>query len=488
MQTYAEVLEHWKKIETLSSAQSILYWDMETYMPEGSTPARQAHLTLMSSLIHQWTNDPKFKEAVLSQKIIASTDIEKRNLELWTKSILVSSAVDEKFVAKFSKISTECNVKWRAAKKESNFQSIEPIFKELVSLCRENLEKIKNLPELKSRYADKSLYGVAFDQFEPGLEISDMEKLLTSLTRGTKDRLPEFLEKSKKNKKEIQINPQLINKEFCKDLMSKFAFDFTKGRLDESTHPFCGGTTGDVRLTTRLNPTDAVEDLFSTLHELGHALYEQGLPEKTAYEPAGKACSMGVHESQSRFLENFIGRSRAFTQYLSRKLNVNADALYSRLNPVKLDYIRVDSDEVTYNFHILLRFEIERDLMEGKLEVKDLPEKWNTRFQELTGLQITKDSLGCLQDTHWYSGSFGYFPSYSLGNMFGAELFVDFQKAHPEWSEKVSAGHFEFIRNFMAERVYPLAAHHDSPQTMQKIIGRKVSEQTLLHYFDKKFS
>lgn len=488
MSSYPELLNHWKKIEVLRSSVGLLHWDLETYMPQGAIDLRQEQLSLMAQLEHDWVNDKTFKETILSNKVTPQNENQKRNLNLWKKGILISSSVDTKFLDKFTRVSSECNLKWRSAKANSNFSEVKDLLSDLVSLSREQLERIKSNPELKSYYEGKSLYEIAFDQFEPGMPLKEMQDLLTKLCAETRTKLPHYIENTQKRAPTEKINTKLIDKEFCESIMKAIGFNFERGRLDSSAHPFSGGYPGDVRITVRKESQDPLEDLLSTLHEVGHALYDQGLPAETLYEPSGKHCSMGVHESQSRFIENIIGRSKAFCQTIAPKLNTTTDNLFNALNPIKLGFIRVDSDEVTYNLHILLRFEMERDLMEGRLEVKDLPEAWNSRFRELTGLTVEKDSLGCLQDTHWYSGAFGYFPSYSLGNMLSAELFQDFQKAHPDWEAKVAKGELKFVRDFMAHKVYLLAFRYDSPECMQKIIDRKVSEKALLSYFDTKFS
>ncbi|MEZ4815618.1 MAG: carboxypeptidase M32 [Bdellovibrionota bacterium] len=487
MQNYSELLRHWKKIEVLRSTVGVLHWDMETYMPDGSIGLRQEQLSLAAQLEHSWVNDKNFTETILSDKVTPQNAIEKRNLALWKKGILVSSSIDTKLLDRFTRVSSECNHKWRSAKANSNFSEVKDLLKELVDLSREQLQRIKANPALKELYADKSLYEISFDQYEPGMPLAEMQTLLSDLCEETKKKLPQYIENTKKRAELKPINTQLINRDFCEALMRTIGFDFNHGRLDSSAHPFSGGYPGDVRITVRKESQDPLEDLLSTLHEVGHALYEQGLPAETIYEPSGKHCSMGVHESQSRFIENIIGRSQAFCDSIASKLETGSENLFNALNPLKIGFIRVDSDEVTYNLHIMLRFEIERDLMEGKLEVKDLPERWNSRFKELMGLTVEKDSLGCLQDTHWYSGAFGYFPSYSLGNMFSAELFAEFKKTHPDWEDRVRKGELKFVRDFMAQKVYPLAFHYDSPECMHKIIGRKVSEKALLNYFDSKF-
>jgi carboxypeptidase Taq len=487
MNNYLALENHWKKIEVLKATESLLSWDMETVMPEGSVYLRQEQLSLITQLCHQWTNDKAFKDAILGDKIKAENERQARNLEIWKKTIIKNAAVDDNFVKEKAMASVECNMKWRSAKANSNYSEVLDSFKRVLDFEREYRARQQKDTELSKLYPGFSAYELAFDQYERGFPLVEMEKLLKNLCDKTSKRLPEILEKAKGQKSDLKIDAKMINKDFCKNLMSSFGFNFKEGRLDESTHPFCGGAVSDVRITTRVGEHDPVGDLFSTLHELGHALYEQGLDIKTAFQPSGQSASMGVHESQSRFLENFIGRSRPFSKWLSKKLDVNSDKLYQSLNPVKLSYIRVDSDEVTYNFHVLLRFELERDLVNGKLEAKDLPKVWNEKLYALTKLNVEKDSQGCLQDTHWYSGSLGYFPTYSLGNMLAAEIHKDFVNENPDWAAKVENGDFAFIREFMAQKVYKHGSLYDSAQTMNKIIGRNVSEDALIGYFDTKF-
>ena len=487
MNTYAALANHWKKVEVLRSTQNLLQWDMETYMPPGSIATREEQLALTGSLEHQWLNDSQFKENVF--RVEGQTPREKRNLELWRRSVLVSSAVDGAWVEAFSRTSSKCNMLWRLARQKADYSLVQETFQNLINLVREQFQKIAGSPGLAEKYKGWSLYAVAFDQYEPSFPLAQMERMLVNLCDQTRKMLPEIIraKNTASTKTDDSGIAGILNKNFCESIMKSFGFDFATGRLDLSAHPFCGGAVGDVRLTTRINPADPVEDLFSTLHELGHALYEQGLPELTQFEPSGKACSYGVHESQSRFLENFIGRSRGFCKFLSVKTGMSEDTLFAKLNPVKLDYIRVDADEVTYNLHILLRLQLERDILEGRLEAKDLPEAWNSKLQAFTGLPPPPIDKGCLQDTHWYSGSFGYFPTYSLGNMLAAELFSDFKIEFPDWESKVANGNFKFIRDFMDRKVYRLASQQDSPATIENIIGRKLSETTLLHYFTEKF-
>jgi carboxypeptidase Taq len=487
MHSYAEILTHWKKIETLKGANQILEWDFECYMPTGSQPIRQAQTTLLKQIEHEWMNNPAFKEAVLSDKVQGNNDREKRNLKLWKKQIALSEAVDTHFVEKISKCASNCNMLWRKAREESDFKIVKDTFCELVDLNKEQIQRYKESPYFKEKYHTKSPYAVAYDLYESSHDVEDMEKLLRNLCLATKERLPALQDRVKKNPAPLDFKSDFVKKPFLEELMKSFGFDFNKGRLDASTHPFCGGTHGDVRVTTRKKIVDPLEDLYSALHEMGHALYEQGLPQEHVYEPSGQSCSMSVHESQSRFFENIIGRSMAFSHYLAPRVGLKAERTFDLLNPIKLSFVRVDADEVTYNLHVLLRFELERDLLNGTLKAKDLPEAWKAKFKEIFNLEIKKDSEGCLQDTHWYSGAFGYFPTYSLGNIFAAELFKDFSKDHKDWEEKIMRGDFAFVREYMSKKVYPHASTMDPPECMEKIIARKPCEKVLLEYFDNKF-
>jgi carboxypeptidase Taq len=272
------------------------------------------------------------------------------------------------------------------------------------------------------------------------------------------------------------------------EISKALGFDFERGRLDTSVHPFCGGSPDDVRMTTRYSEDDFTESLYGVIHETGHAIYEQNLPPETRYTPCGVAASFGVHESQSRFMENQIGRPRASMRFLSKKTGLDPDLLYEQLNRVERSYIRTEADELTYNLHILLRTELEEALIEREIQVKDLPERWRERFKNYFGLEIPNDSLGVLQDVHWYGGTFGYFPSYSLGNLLAAELFSDFRKAEPDWESHVEKGDFATITRFLRERVHSRAAFENSPETMRTALkGRELGAQAFLSYLKEKF-
>jgi carboxypeptidase Taq len=241
-------------------------------------------------------------------------------------------------------------------------------------------------------------------------------------------------------------------------------------------------------MTTRYREDDATDAVWSTIHEAGHALYEQNLPQSLLGLPCGSAASMGVHESQSRFYENQIAKSMPFCQWIAPDFGVSPQELYAVLNRVQKSFIRVDADEVTYNLHVYLRFELEERLMEGKLAVKDLEEAWNEAFRGTFGMTPPSTLQGVLQDTHWYGGAFGYFPTYSLGNLLAAELFGLYQAQFPDWQDQVRQGSFVHIREFMNQNVHSLASLDDSPATMQKILGGRLpNPDTLVNYFRTKF-
>jgi carboxypeptidase Taq len=273
-------------------------------------------------------------------------------------------------------------------------------------------------------------------------------------------------------------------------------YNWDSGRLDLSVHPFSSGTGNDSRITTRVDADDPLDCLYSTLHELGHALYEQGLPQDVALEPICSYVSMGVHESQSRLWENKIGRSKAFCTWLWPKINeafgagtvMSADELYRIINRVETGFIRTESDEVHYNLHVLLRFELERDLISGSLEVADLEIEWNRRFKRDFGISVPDAAHGVLQDVHWSAGMFGYFPTYSLGNIYAAQLNDTLRKAAPDLDEEIAAGKTETALHWLRENIHQKGSLVEPNMLIEQVVGQKISAEPLLNYLEDKYS
>lgn len=474
-----DLLKHYRDYSLLNSAAAVLYWDMETMMPKKVAENRGAQLELLSALAHRHITQKDFLTT------LTAADISDPQLKKMKRLVLTQQAFDEKFVAQVTKAEVETHHTWIEARKDNSFKKVAPLLKRLVDLKRDSAKILQEkLPEL---YASRTQYEVHLDQFEPGFEAKMLRKLLGELKDITASAIETILKRD-----QVSVDHGIFNRSIDeqKNLNRKVAealgLDFDRARMDESTHPFMTNLGGDLRITTRYSK-DYTDSLSSTIHETGHAIYEQNLPENLRHTPCGSAASMGIHESQSRFFENMIGRSMPFCEFLSSLTGTDPKLLFDHINKIERGYIRVDADEVTYNQHIYLRMMIEEDLMEGKIQVDDLPERWNSDFLKLTGMKITEDRLGVLQDTHWYGGAFGYFPTYSLGNLFAAELFVMMKKDNPAWEQQVAKGDFKMIREFMNKRVHEHAAFYDSPVLMNRVLGREIGTKAFGAYLKEKY-
>ena len=398
-----------------------------------------------------------------------------------------TKALDKKLAEELSSVEVSAINSWKEARGKKDFKIAAPSLKKMMSLQIQKAQSYAASSELKSYFGDKNNYEILVDDYEPGLKATEVKNLLGRLVEGTKDRLPKLLGKASKEIIKIPMSEAeqtKINRKIVADL----GFDFKQGRLDKSVHPFSGGTPQDIRMTTRYFEHDLLEGLTGSIHETGHGLYDSSLPREHVLTPCGEACSMGTHESQSRFYENFIGRSRAFSNYLSKLIDKPSEDIFLSLNNVKQSFERVEADEVTYNLHIALRMELEEKMILEKLSIDDLPEAWNSLFKSYFDLTPPSDLEGCLQDTHWYGGAVGYFPTYSIGNLLAAEFFQDFKKEYPEWEKNVSNGEFTFIRRFMGEKLHKHAAFYNSPETISLALdGRPLGEQAFLNYLDEKY-
>jgi carboxypeptidase Taq len=491
MKNFSELLAHYQKISRLDGILQTLWWDMETFMPVGAGEERSEQIGVLSGQIQElWSDENFFEnwsecfEESRNEKFASDqkAQVQKLGLELAKRR-----AITVDFASREARLQSSCQNAWKQARSGNNFAGVLEPLTELVRLNREKASRFQEAALLKERYRGKDLYTVLFDQLEPGFDGEVLKKLFSELEAGLSQKLPAIVEKHGHSGEAIPM-PLAQQRALYAGLPVKLGMDGTWSRLDESTHPFCGGARGDVRITTRYFENDFSDSMFSVIHETGHGLYEQGIPKKWWHTPIGQAASFGVHESQSRFLENQIGRSDAFCRWLAQQSGLDFARIKASVRRVRPGYIRVAADEVTYNFHIILRWKIERGLMDGSLEVKDLPEFWNHRFLETMKLKVEKDSQGCLQDIHWFGGAFGYFPTYTLGNLLAAELYQDFQREVPDWRQKIEAGDFTIVREFMRPRIYDQAARHDSPETMKRALhGRELGVKAFFDYVDERY-
>jgi len=484
---YLEIKSHYRNTQLLEDSLSTLYFDKETILPEKGHELRGEQLAYLAGHHHSLVTDKEFVDSVFSYSDFQS-DLEKKQISKIKKSLSRTLAFDKRFVEKETRVVASCHEKWKKARRENDFSIVSNNLKEVLELKKTSVQKLKEAASSKEFFQDMGAYDILFDEYEPGFSSEKVLIILHDLCTKTSAILPELLKKNAPQKAIPLAMPKFEQKKVNKKILTDLGFDFSKGMLSESTHPFCGGSPCDVRLTTRYVENDALNSLFSCIHECGHGIYEQNLPEELTHTPCGRAASLGVHESQSRFYENFIGRSMAFSKYLSKIYTQSPEDIYAQLNSVQMNFIRVDADEVTYNLHIYLRSRIEKELIEGLLSVDDLPERWKVLFMELFGVAPESVSQGCLQDTHWFGGAIGYFPTYSLGNLIAAEIFSDFKTQFPNWENNVEAGDFTFIKEYLSEKVHKHACLYSSPETISKIIGGKeISSDTFFNYINEKY-
>ncbi|MBS1984583.1 MAG: carboxypeptidase M32 [Bdellovibrionales bacterium] len=476
-------LERFREISHLDSILNLLQWDMETFMPRGSSELRGRQLATLSALKHARETDPAYVESAFALPDSPVSRALKR-------SLLRNLCVDPKFVAALSEAQVRCQDLWKTARATNDFPKVMPALDELVQLQREWAARYAAHPQSPKELATLTPFEIHFDYYEPGLRLARLDALFAELGPALSERVPAILARQKQRGAltgNVQM-PIAEQRTLVRTIAEKVGFNFERGRLDESTHPFCGGSPEDTRMTVRYLESDFTSAVLGATHESGHSIYEQNLPPDLLHTPVGTAASFGVHESQSRFLENQIGRSRAFTEYLAQISHRPAEGLYAHLNRVNPSLIRVEADEVTYNLHILVRVAIEKDLLNGKMTTRDLPEAWNAGYKRLLGIEVPNAGKGCLQDIHWFGGAFGYFATYTLGNLLAAALFQDFQAENPQWESQIAHGDFAAVRTFCKDRVHRHAAQHNSPDTMRLALkGRELSAQPFLQYVDAKF-
>lgn len=484
-----------KRVSIYQSILSLLHWDQETYMPPGGIAPRSEQVAQMSELIHNEKTSKRFR--TLLEKLIHIrtgrikgkhlTVLQKAAVREWQRDFLRQDKLPTSFVKEFSQVTAEAGPVWAIARRDNNFQLFAPFLEKIVRMNREkaNFFGFEEHP-----------YDALLESYEPCMNSNRVGKIFESLKKelvsliqkiGAVKEAPFF---SKEVAKETQM-------ELGHWLSSKLPMEPAFTRLDLSSHPFSTGLhPKDSRITTRIHPNHFMSNLFSVLHEAGHSMYEMGLPTEHWGTPLAEASSLTVHESQSRWWETLIGRSLPFWKYcypeLQKKMpkvlgKISLDQFYLGIHRVAPSFIRVEADEVTYCLHIILRFEIERDLIEGKLQVADLPEAWNHRFHQMFGITPPSNTLGCLQDIHWSLGDFGYFPTYALGNLLAAQLFGQFVKDHPDWKTAVSQGKFKFIRDWLKEHVYKWGKVYNSDEFAKRVTGAPLSEKAYCRYLKDKY-
>ncbi|UCE95840.1 MAG: carboxypeptidase M32 [Candidatus Bathyarchaeota archaeon] len=498
---YEELMAQFKEIITLHTATSIIYWDMETKMPPKGVNLRGQQLAALSKVIHRLTTNPEIGN--LLSKIEKNPNYEsmdelhKRNIYLIRKHYDEQTKLPEKLVADTAKQEAIAIDVWKKAKATKDFSKFRPELEKMLDLKK---QAANILMEVKKT---KTPYDALIDIYEPKMTADS----ISSVFKALRDGLMVILQKCLASPN--QPNPMALKRKIPLDVQRKISNEIVKfieydvespkagGRIDETEHPFTTGYFDDVRITTHYYEEDMTSSLFSILHEGGHAIYDQNFKQEWMFQPIGDSTSLGFHESQSRFVENIIGRSREFWTYFYPRLNkltgntfadLALDDFVRAINHVKPSKIRVEADEVTYCLHIIIRFEIEQDLIPGKIDVKDLPETWNEKYKKYLGIDIENDSEGVLQDIHWASGGFGYFPTYALGNIISGQLLNTMEKSIPNWKKQLANGNFGDIKKWLIKNVHQQGNLYDPAVLVKRITGENMNVKPYLDYLNNKCS
>ena len=496
---YKELLSKTKDIVVLSTAEGIVHWDMEIYMPPKAVEQRSQQLALLRRVRHKMATEPEIgkllKDIQTSPEYEKLGQVEKRNLYLISKSYQEQTALPEKLVAELAMQEALTVNTWKKAKAKKDFNLYKQDLQKLLDLNKQTAEILMKVKRTKTPYE------ALIDNFEPKMPAETITATFNQLLAGLKPLIAKIEACQTKPNTQILNQPvpvedqrkitQLITQTLGYDTASSTA----GGRVDETEHPFTTGYYDDVRITTHYYPNNFASSIFSVLHESGHALYEQNLNPKWQYQPVGSTSSYGIHESQSRFYENMIGRSREFwigflpkiKRAAPRLSNLQLDPLIHAVNKVKRSKIRIEADEVTYGIHIIIRFELERDLFADKITVKELPEAWNQKYTDYLDVKIENDSEGVMQDTHWASGLYGYFPSYALGNIYSGQITASLNKDLPKWREELAEGKLEKVNAWQKTNVHSKSDLYDPEELIKLATGTTLNSQPYLQYLNKKY-
>jgi len=493
---YQTLHEMSKQHSLLKGISALLDWDQETYMPPGAASNRAEQLKVMAGITHREKTSDQFKDA-LNQLIdlktgeFCASDLsaeQQASLKEWRKDYNKATALPSEFVEELAQLQSQAINAWRNAKKENAFQQFAPF-----------LDRIVEMNKRKAEYFgyEEHPYDALLNEYEPDITTKQVTAIFSQLQHFITPLLKKIVTQ--------EIDDSFLTGEwdhskqmtFAYKLLDAMGYSRDKGRVDFSSHPFSSSThPTDSRITTRIHPTSLMSNIMVILHEGGHSLYEMGLPVEHFGSPLGEYRSLGIHESQSRWWETRIGLSQPFWKHYFPVLKetfhdelhaIKFDDFYRAINKVKPSLIRVEADEMTYPLHVILRFELEKGLIEGTIKVRDIPELWNTKMKEYIGIEPKNNSEGCLQDIHWAMGAFGYFPTYALGNLYAAHLFEAFAKENPTWEKQVSEGQLDFIREWLQKKIYCHGRKYTTLQLLKKATGQEFSEKAYLNYISNKY-
>jgi carboxypeptidase Taq len=489
--TYERLKDRLATISDLCSANGLLFWDRQTYMPEGGVAGRAEQMATLSRLAHEMFTDAEMSRLLDSSGEPDPSSEKGALLRRIRRDHERATRLPAKLVAEIARTTTFAESAWVKAREESDWSLFAPHLQKIVRLQREITEHLGY---------EGHPYDALLDGYEPGARTAQLETMFEELKGDIVPIVRAVAERAYEEDRTALLHgtfPEDKQEEFGKVVINAFGYDWKRGRQDRAVHPFCiNFGPGDVRITTRFDKGWLAPALFGTMHEAGHALYEQGINPDYARTPLGGGTSMGVHESQSRLWENLVGRSRPFWSHYYPKLQerfpgalsgVDFEVFYRAINVLETSSIRVEADEVTYNLHILLRFELEVALIEDELSVVDLPAAWNAKMKEYLGIIPKNHAEGVLQDVHWSNGLFGYFPTYTIGNVLSVQFFDEAIKQHPEIPIEMKEGKFSTLHTWLRENIYCHGSRYDPEELIERVTDRPLDTAPYLRYLKKKF-
>ena len=495
-EAYNELIRRCKEVGVLRSCADLLGWDERTYMPPAGAAHRAEQMALLARLVHERAAAPRVGELLAeleSSDLVKDRDsLEAANVREIRRAYDRAVKLPEALVVELARVTTQAQPVWQKARHDSDFASFRPWLEKIVRLKREEAAAVG--------YGKGVPYDALLDEYEPGMTTAEVTRAFAELRDQLVPLVAAIAASKRKPPTEIlhRDYPLEDQRIFGRAAATAIGFDFNAGRLDTTTHPFCSGVgPGDCRLTTRYNPRFFNESFFGILHEAGHGIYEQGLDPEHFGTPAGSAASLGIHESQSRLWENQVGRSRAFWEHFLPRAQqvfpsavsaVSLDDFVFAINDVRPSFIRVEADEATYNMHIILRFELEQALVSGDLSVADVPAAWNEKFKRSLGLRVLDDANGCLQDIHWSGGGIGYFPTYTLGNLYAAQFMARARDDVGDLDEAFRRGEFGRLKGWLNEKVHRPGGRYSSAELCRRVTGRPLRPEPLVSYLRQKYA
>ncbi|MDQ7772072.1 MAG: carboxypeptidase M32 [Elusimicrobiales bacterium] len=492
---FAELRKRYEETAALGSARAVLAWDQRVTMPPGGAPGRARSMSALARVVHGKATDPEVGRLIGETWDWAQAkgpdSFEAAYLRVLKRDYDRATRLPSDFVAEMSAAASAAMAAWEAAKKNSDFPSFAPHLEKMVGFNRRQAEFLA---------PGEPAYDTLLDLYEPGMRRAELEPLLGELAEGMKPVIKAISESS------AAVSDDTLKGDFdekaqlalADELVRELGFDFTKGRQDRSVHPFTTGfSLSDIRITTWTMRDWLPACVYASLHECGHALYAMGAPAGFEFTPLAGGAGLGVHESQSRFWENFVGRSRPFCEWLLPRLRrhfpgkfdkTGPEELYRAVNKSGPSFIRVEADEVTYDMHIALRFRLETALLDGSLKVKDLPEAWNAGMKELFGIVPKNDAEGVLQDVHWSQGTIGYFPTYSLGNLMAAQLNEAMRADMPDMDGLIARGEFAPLLGWLREKIHVHGARYFPADLLRRATGKERDAAPFVRYIKEKYS